>query len=174
MMLQLAIDTNTFAKLRPIEASIRAPHFVFAVIDALEKQYGREFLETRGLRIQTTIDLSLQDAAEQSVEAGVRRNAKYDAENAALVAVDVATGDVLSMVGSRDYFDTTIDGAVNVTIGRDNRDRHLNRLRMRKPSRRDTSQRRWSMMCRRISVRMDPDGTICQRITMESIVAHSQ
>ncbi|QQS16188.1 MAG: transglycosylase domain-containing protein [Candidatus Moraniibacteriota bacterium] len=113
---QLAIDANTFAKLRPIEASIRAPHFVFAVIDALEKQYGREFLETRGLRIRTTIDLSLQDAAEQSVEDGVQRNAKYDAENASLVAVDVATGDVLSMVGSRDYFDTTIDGAVNVTM----------------------------------------------------------
>ena len=113
---QLARDTNTFAKLRPIEAPIRAPHFVFAVIDALEKQYGREFLETRGLRIRTTIDLSLQDEAEQAVEAGVRRNVKYNAENAALVAVDVATGDVLAMVGSRSYFDTTIDGAVNVTM----------------------------------------------------------
>ena len=113
---QLARDTNTFAKLRPIEAPIRAPHFVFAVIDALEKQYGREFLETRGLRIRTTLDLSLQDEAEQSVVAGVQRNRKYNAENAALVAIDVSTGDVLSMVGSRDYFDTTIDGAVNVTM----------------------------------------------------------
>ncbi len=113
---QLARDTNTFAKLRPIEAPIRAPHFVFAVIDALEKQYGREFLETRGLRIRTTLDVSLQDEAEQSVVAGVQRNRKYNAENAALVAIDVSTGDVLSMVGSRDYFDTTIDGAVNVTM----------------------------------------------------------
>ena len=113
---QLARDTNTFAKLRPIEAPIRAPHFVFAVIDALEKRYGREFLETRGLRIRTTLDLSLQDEAEQSVVAGVQRNRKYNAENAALVAIDVSTGDVLSMVGSRDYFDTTIDGAVNVTM----------------------------------------------------------
>lgn len=113
---QLARDTNTFAKLRPIEAPIRAPHFVFAVIDALEKRYGREFLETRGLRIRTTLDVSLQDEAEQSVVAGVQRNRKYNAENAALVAIDVSTGDVLSMVGSRDYFDTTIDGAVNVTM----------------------------------------------------------
>lgn len=113
---QLARDTNTFAKLRPIEAPIRAPHFVFAVIDALEKRYGREFLETRGLRIRTTLDLSLQDEAEQSVVAGVQRNRKYNAENAALVAIDVSTGDVLSMVGSWDYFDTTIDGAVNVTM----------------------------------------------------------
>lgn len=113
---QKARDANTFVKLRPIESPIRAPHFVFAVIDELEKKYGREFLETRGLRIRTTLDLSLQEEAEQSVSNGVRRNVSYGAENAALVAVDVPTGDVLAMVGSRDYFDTEIDGAVNVTL----------------------------------------------------------
>ena len=113
---QCAVDTNTFAKLRPIEAPIRAPHFVFAVIDELEKKYGREFLETRGLRIRTTLDLGMQSVAERAVEDGVRRNAVYGAGNAALVSIDVSSGDVLSMVGSRDYFDTSIDGAVNVTM----------------------------------------------------------
>ena len=113
---QLARDTNTFAKLRSIEAPIRAPHFVFAVLDELERRYGREFLETRGLRIRTTLDMGLQKEAEQAVVTGARRNAVYGAKNAALVAIDVPTGDVLSMVGSRDYFDATIDGAVNVTM----------------------------------------------------------
>ncbi len=113
---QRARDTNTFAKLRPIDVPIRAPHFVFAVIDALEKQYGREFLETRGLRIRTTLDLDMQDEAEQAIATGVRHNVAYNAENAALVAIDVPTGDVVSMVGSRNYFDTDIDGAVNVTM----------------------------------------------------------
>ena len=113
---QLARDTNTFAKLRSIEAPIRAPHFVFAVLDELEKHYGREFLETRGLRIRTTLDMELQQEAEDAVVVGARRNVVYGAHNAALVAIAVPTGDALAMVGSRDYFDTTIDGAVNVTM----------------------------------------------------------
>ena len=113
---RLALDANTFAKVVPPSVSIRAPHFVFAVLDELEKQYGMEFLETRGLRIRTSIDLDMQEAAEAAVKRGVLRNASRRAENAALVAVDVATGDVLAMVGSRNYFDTTIDGKVNVTL----------------------------------------------------------
>jgi len=113
---EVARQTNTFAKLRTPDAPIRAPHFVFAVLDELETRYGREFLETRGLSIRTTLDWELQKEAEQSVMDGVKRNRVYDAENAALVAVDVSTGDVVAMVGSRDYFDATIDGKVNVTL----------------------------------------------------------
>lgn len=111
-----AKNANTFTKLRPIEAPIRAPHFVFSVIDELEKRYGREFLETRGLSIVTTLDLVLQKEAEAAVSRGVSRNISYGAENAALVATDVETGDVLAMVGSRNYFDTEIDGQVNVAM----------------------------------------------------------
>lgn len=111
-----ALNVNTFAKLREPESPIRAPHFVFAVIDELEKQYGRAFLETRGLSIRTTLDLDLQKDAEEAVRAGVARNAAFNAENAALIATDVHTGDVLALVGSRDYFDTRIDGQVNVTL----------------------------------------------------------
>lgn len=113
---EVARQVNTFAKLRIPDAPIRAPHFVFAVLDELETRYGREFLETRGLSIRTTLDWELQKEAEQSVVDGVKRNRVYNAENAALVAVDVPTGDVVAMVGSRDYFDTTIDGKVNVTL----------------------------------------------------------
>lgn len=111
-----AIDTNTFAYIVPLSAPIHAPHFVFAVLDELERRYGMDFLETRGLRIRTTLDLGMQENAEAAVEKGVIRNASRRAENAALVSVDVATGDVLAMVGSRNYFDTAIDGKVNVTL----------------------------------------------------------
>lgn len=107
---------DTVRKVKPLSAPIRAPHFVFAVIDELEKYHGREFLETRGLSIRTTLDLDLQREAEEAVRNGVARNRSYGAENAALVAVDVPTGDVVAMVGSRDYFDTDIDGKVNVTL----------------------------------------------------------
>lgn len=112
----LAKGENTIRKIKPLSAPIRAPHFVFAVIDELEKYHGREFLETRGLSIRTTINLDLQREAEAAIQAGVARNRSYGAENAALVAVDVSTGDVVAMVGSRGYFDTAIDGKVNVTM----------------------------------------------------------
>ncbi len=113
---QRAIDTNTFLKLVPLKTPIIAPHFVFAVIDELEQKYGLEFLETRGLRIRTTLNLDMQRSAEAAVSAGVLRNQSRRAENAALVAVDVPTGDILALVGSRDYFDATIDGKVNVAL----------------------------------------------------------
>lgn len=112
----LAENENTLSKIHPISTPIRAPHFVFAVIDELEKQYGREFLETGGLRIRTTLDLDFQKEAEDAVAKGAVRNTSYGAENAALVAIDVSTGDVLAMAGSRNYFDAKIDGQVNVTM----------------------------------------------------------
>ncbi len=111
-----AMQVNTFAKLRETQTPIIAPHFVFAVIDELERRYGREFLETRGLSIYTTLDIPLQEKAEQAVRDGVIRNVNRDAENAALVSVDVSTGDVLAMAGSRGYFDQSIDGKVNVAM----------------------------------------------------------
>ncbi len=111
-----ARSENTFLKLKPPSSPIRAPHFVFAVLDELEQQYGREFLETGGFSVRTTIDLDMQERAERAVSAGADRNIRYGANNAALVAVEVGTGDVVAMVGSRDYFDETIDGQVNVTM----------------------------------------------------------
>lgn len=111
-----AVAADTFAKVQPRRDPILAPHFVFSVLGELEERYDRTTLETDGLRIRTTIDLDLQEKAEASVERGVERNRSRGAENAALVAVDVATGEVLAMAGSRDYFDTAIDGQVNVAI----------------------------------------------------------
>lgn len=111
-----ALETKTLEKVTPLERRIVAPHFTFYVIERLETLYGRERLEKEGLEIVTTVDLDLQAKAEEVVKRGVERNQKANASNAALVTIDPIKGEVLAMVGSRDYFDTAIDGQVNVSI----------------------------------------------------------
>ena len=99
------------------EAGIKAPHFVFYVREYLEEKYGVETVEKGGLRVVTTLDYDLQQKAEDIVRKHALRNAKnFNASNAALVAIDPKTGQILSMVGSRDYFDPEIDGQVNVAV----------------------------------------------------------
>ena len=101
----------------PIQDAITAPHFVFYVQEELERRFGKERVEQGGLRVTTTLDADLQAIAEQAVADHVDRNLeRYDAENAALVSLDPKTGEVLAMVGSKDYFSEEIDGNVNVTI----------------------------------------------------------
>jgi len=111
-----AFATKTLEKVIPLERRIVAPHFTFYVIERLEELYGRERLEEEGFRVMTTIDLEFQKEAERVVAEGVTKNKQAHASNSALVAVDPTKGEVLAMVGSRDYFDTTIDGQVNVAI----------------------------------------------------------
>lgn len=111
-----AKQTKTLDKILPLERSIKAPHFVFYVREKLETIYGKAYLEEEGLKIITTLDLDFQKQAEQIVRDGVTKNLARGASNGALVALDPKTGDVLVMVGSRDYFDTKIDGQVNVAI----------------------------------------------------------
>jgi len=95
---------------------IKAPHFVFFVKSYLEEKYGEDNLNDRGLKVITTLDWEMQKKAEQIVKKYGEENAsKYNASNAALVAMDPKTGQILSMVGSRDYFNEEIDGAVNIT-----------------------------------------------------------
>lgn len=100
-----------------IQDAIIAPHFVFYVQEELEQRFGKERVEQGGLRVITTLDASLQELAETAIEEGAERNQdRYGAENAALISLDPKTGEILAMVGSRDYFSEDIDGNVNVTI----------------------------------------------------------
>ncbi len=94
---------------------IKAPHFVFFIKDYLEQKYGSKMVESGGLKVTTTINYNLQQKGEQFVKEGALENEKkWNGKNAALVAIDPRTGQILSMVGSRDYFDKTIDGNFNV------------------------------------------------------------
>ena len=100
----------------PPKQSIRAPHFVMYVREYLNEKYGEEFVERGGLRVITTLDWTLQEKAEQIIVEGAARNEKLvQAKNAALTAIDPRTGEIIVMVGSRDYFNLTNDGNVNVT-----------------------------------------------------------
>ena len=95
---------------------IKAPHFVFFIKDYLEQKYGSDVVDGSGLKVTTTIDADLQAKAEQIVKDGALQNEKdWNGRNAGLVAIDPKTGQILSMVGSRDYFDKMIDGNFNIT-----------------------------------------------------------
>jgi len=99
------------------DQGIKAPHFVLFVREQLAEKYGEEALEQDGLRVITTLDWDLQQKAEKIVkEFALENEEKFNARNAALVAVDPKTGGVRVMVGSRDYFDEEIDGNFNAAI----------------------------------------------------------
>ncbi len=87
------------------KTAISAPHFVLMVQDYLAKKYGEKTLAEGGLRVYTTLDSGLQKIAEEAIKARAETNStKYNAQNASLVAVDPKTGQILALVGSKDYF----------------------------------------------------------------------
>ena len=97
--------------------NIIAPHFVMEIKDQLADKYGEKMLEQGGLKIYSTLDLEKQKIAEEVVTTQADKNVKnFGANNAALFSIDAKTGDILAMVGSRDYFNDDIDGQVNLTL----------------------------------------------------------
>ena len=95
--------------------SIKYPHFVMYVQDYLLKKYGDDFFDQVGLQIYTTIDPKLQDKAEALVRAQVKINrVTYGATSAALVSLDNKTGQIVTMVGGPDYYNTEEQGQVNM------------------------------------------------------------
>ncbi|MBI2627737.1 PBP1A family penicillin-binding protein [Candidatus Nomurabacteria bacterium] len=111
-----AAKKETVAFVPQTTTGIKAPHFVFFIKDYLEQKYGSEIVEKGGLKIITTLDYSLQEKGEQIVKEGALQNEKaWNGKNASLVAIDPKTGQILTMVGSRDYFDKEIEGNFNVT-----------------------------------------------------------
>jgi len=84
--------------------SLKAPYFTLYIKSYLDNKYGQEFLKEKGLRVYTSLDWELQEAAEEIIKQGVKANQHNNAYNAALVAIDPKTGEVLAMVGGVDYF----------------------------------------------------------------------
>ena len=96
---------------------IKAPHFVEFIKQYLVDKYGDTAIQENGYKVITTLDYNLQSKAEEITKKVALENAKnFNAENAAVVAIDPKTGQILAMVGSRDYFDTNIDGNYNVAL----------------------------------------------------------
>src|SRR3989344_9387010 len=100
-----------------VRLGIKAPHFVIYIIKYLENKYGRKAVEEGGLKVTTTLNYELQQKIEGIVKKYALENKqKFNAENAAIAAIDPKTGQILVMVGSRDYFDKEIDGNFNVAL----------------------------------------------------------
>jgi 1A family penicillin-binding protein len=114
---EAAKESDVIHKIVPYREKIDAPHFVMYVKEYLESKYGQQIVEQSGLKVYTTLDWEKQQIGEKAVKEGADKNLKsWNAENAALVALDPKTGQILAMVGSKDYFDQSIDGQVNVAI----------------------------------------------------------
>lgn len=110
-----AVQELKFSK---IQNKIFAPHFVFYIKDLLVQKYGQRAVEQGGLNVITSLDLDIQNYAQASVSAEIDDIERYNVSNGAALVTNPATGEILAMVGSRNYFDTEIDGNVNVTISR--------------------------------------------------------
>lgn len=109
------VSTEEVVFLPKSSGGIKAPHFVMYLKDYLEQTYGSKLLEVGGLKIISTLDWDMQQQAEKIVKDYVLKNGPtFKASNAALVATNPKTGEILTMVGSRDYFDKEIDGNFNV------------------------------------------------------------
>jgi membrane peptidoglycan carboxypeptidase len=99
---------------------IDAPHFVFYVKNLLVEKYGQDIVERGGLRVTTTLDLDIQNIAQEEIVNGVNNlGLAYNVNNGAAVGIDPKTGQIIMMVGSVDYNNTTdrrVDGNVNDTL----------------------------------------------------------
>lgn len=113
----------------PPQNSLKAPHFVLYVQDYLADKFGEGTLEEGGLKVYTTLDLGMQEIAEKIVNTQGEKNAKtHNGHNAGFIAIDPKTGQILTMVGSRDFFgksypegckpgrDCLFDPSVNTTL----------------------------------------------------------
>jgi 1A family penicillin-binding protein len=95
--------------------NITSPHFVMYVKEKLVEMYGERLVDSGGLKVTTSLDSEKQKAAEQAIINNTKKLDRYNASNAALVSLDTQSGEILAMVGSKDYFDIENDGNVNVT-----------------------------------------------------------
>lgn len=97
-------------------ASFQAPHFVQYVEKILAERYGENVIESGGLKVTTSLDLDLQNAAQEIVTDEISKVADpYHITNGAAIVIDPETSEVLAMVGSKDFNDENYDGQVNVT-----------------------------------------------------------
>lgn len=88
------------------DSTIKAPHFSFYVKDWLIKEFGENLVEQGGLKVTTTLDYKLQEKAEKAVKEEVEASRYLNVENGAAVVLDPKNGEILAMVGSRDFFAT--------------------------------------------------------------------
>ena len=98
------------------DTSIKAPHFVIYVKQLLAKQFGENLVDNGGLQVTTTLDYTIEKQAEDIVNSELDKLKGFHVGNGAAVVMDPKTGEILSMVGSKDYFDVKNDGNFNAAM----------------------------------------------------------
>lgn len=115
-------ETRTWAQLETITLHPRprpflAPHFVLYVADYLKATIGEEALYHGGLEVLTTLDLPLNNMANAYLEESLLQHEQSsNGHNGSVVVIQPETGQILAMVGSRDYFRQDVNGEVNNAI----------------------------------------------------------
>lgn len=95
---------------------LQAPHYVMYIRSQLEERFNRGQIYESGLRVYTSLDLDLQTSAETIAKGQLEDLKQYDATNAALVAIDPKTGEVLALMGSVDFWNDAIQGQINMAL----------------------------------------------------------
>lgn len=112
----LAENVKSEFKIQATARQSKAPHFVDYVLSTMESTFGAAAIQQGGLVVHTTLDLNLQQAADQAVKSGVKDLAWANVNNSALLAADPKTGEVLAWVGSADYGNNKIAGQFDVVL----------------------------------------------------------
>jgi 1A family penicillin-binding protein len=107
-----AYDEKLTVETRQVD--LKAPHWVMYIRDQLEQQFGDRTLYQAGLKVYTTLDLEYDQAMQKVLQANRDVIQQQGGDNAALIAVDPRTGEILAFQGSLDFNDVSIDGQVNV------------------------------------------------------------
>ncbi len=100
----------------PQGISIKAPHFVMYVKDLLVKELGEDAVSRGGLEVHTTLDLNTQTILQESITQELEKLQALRVQNGAGLVIQPKTGEILAMVGSVNFFDSAIDGQVNVVL----------------------------------------------------------
>lgn len=127
-VLENMVQTNTITESEKVNAlsvplvfhpqgiSIKAPHFVMYVKDILVKQYGEATVALGGLEVRTSLDLDIQEILQKEINAELLKLTKLHVQNGAGLVISPKSGEIIAMVGSRDFFDSQNDGQVNITL----------------------------------------------------------
>ncbi len=99
----------------PPRVGIRAPHFVMYIRNLLEERYGPRAVAQGGLRVKTSLDINIQEKMEEIVKTHIDALKYLQVGNGGAVVTNPKTGEILAMVGSKNYFDLPAEGNVNVT-----------------------------------------------------------
>lgn len=110
---------NETIALAPQKINILAPHFVMYVKEELVKRFGEKAIEEGGFDVTTTLDLNIHNQVQEIVFNNIEsiRNT-YRINNGAVLVTDPKNGEILSMVGSVDYFDADNSGHYNATLAK--------------------------------------------------------